>query len=290
METNENFVIYGDTDSCYITISPLIEKFIDKDKWESLSIEKKVEYINKIAKVVEKYVNTKSYENVQINSYNSQVKDFKISFNQESICKSFLIVAKKKYGYHLLSDEGHLVDKIKFKGLEIVRGETPIAIKPMLTKIMEMLLKNESDDNISKQIKEYKKELKSIKHPEEIAVNITINNISKYIKNGVPIKGTPFQLKGVSNYRMLLKELKIENEYEDIHDGNKAKVIYVKPNKFGISNITFDRWPSEFNKVLIIDYDTQVNKYFIKKIENILKAIGKESILNEKTSLKTFFI
>jgi hypothetical protein len=47
---------------------------------------------------------------------------------------------------------------------------------------------------------------------------------------------------------MLLKELDIENKYDDVHEGVKAKVIYAKKNPYNIKTITFNEWPKEFDR------------------------------------------
>lgn len=276
--------IYGDTDSVYISVGTLIGKYINEDKWNTLSDDQKVDYIDKIANVVAEYVNEKAFTELQQDTYNSPIEDMRIFYEQEVIAKTFVIAAKKKYGMFILSDDGHRVEKPKVKGLEIVQGSTPIAIKPMLTDILMMILKGYPDHEIKERIGKYKRELKSV-YPEEIAINISANNQHKYLKTGQPIKGTPAQVKGVYNYRLLLKELKIENKYEDIFDGARVKMVYLKKNPFGIDNISFvDRWPKEFNDVVQIDYGKQIKKHFEKKIESIFKAINKVDLLKEDNS------
>jgi hypothetical protein len=83
----------------------------------------------------------------------------------------------------------------------------------------------------------------------------------------------------VNNYRVLLKQLKLENKYEDIHSGAKAKVVYLKKNAFNVDVMSFLRWPSEFDKVVQIDYDMMIDKFFISKIEILLAPMKKTSLL-----------
>ena len=281
-----DYVCYGDTDSCYINIENFIlDNIKDKSKWAKIDNEKKIDIVLRISKQIESNINKRIYTETQKGDYNSQVKDFKIGFKQESIAQSALFIKKKKYAYWLVNDEGTPVDKISVTGLEIVRSDTAQAVRPMLKHIMEMILKLHPDEKISDQIQIYKKQLKKLQ-PEDLSANIGINNLNKYLGTGSPIKGTPWHVKGVHNYRVLLKELKLEDKYEDIHEGTKARVVYVRKNQFNIDSITFTIWPEEFNKVVSFDTDKMIEKFFLKKILTLLEPMNKESLLIENTKKK----
>lgn len=283
-----DYIIYIDTDSLFVNLGKWIEDSGLGEKWKTISDDDKVEIIKKISKVMEKYVDKRIFNETQLQDYNSQVKDFPITFKQEIIAKTMLAVSKKKYAYWLLNEEGIPTNEIKVTGLEIIRSDSSEAIKPRLKHVMEMIMKQESDEEITSQIRKYKKELLKL-DPEALAANIGINNIKKYIKGGTPIKGTPWHVKGVAGYRLLLKELGIENKYEDIKEGLKAKVVYVKKNPYGVETITFNEWPIEFNRIIQYDKDTMVEKFFIKKIRFLLIPINKEHILDCDDAFKAFF-
>jgi len=279
-------VIYGDTDSCYINIENFIlDNIKDKSKWLNMADELKIEIVQKISRTMEDDLNKRIFTETQKGDYNSQVKDFKIGFKQEIIAKSALFIKKKKYAYWVINDEGTPVDKISVTGLEIVRSDTAQAVRPMLKHIMEMILKLHPDEKISDQIQTYKKQLKKLE-PEDLSANIGINNIQKYLSTGSPIKGTPWHIKGVHNYKILLKELKLEDKYEDIHEGTKCRVVYVRKNQFNIDSITFTTWPKEFNKVVSFDTNKMIEKFFLKKISTLLEPMNKENLLREDTKKK----
>lgn len=279
------FVIYQDTDSEYCSIEKYIGKFINKDKWLFLSKEDRAKFISEIASEVSKYVNKKSFDILQKETYNTPIDNFRIVFEQESICESFLITGKKKYGYYITMEEGVLKDEVKVKGLEIVQGSTPVVIKPFLKEFLTLLLKNESSDNeLISFIDNAKNEIKKA-NSENIAYNISISNIEKYITNEGYMKGTPAQLKGVYNFRKLLEILNIKDKYEDIHNGDKVMVTYLVKNKFGFENISFKKWIPEFDKVIQVCYNTHIEKFFIKKIKTLLKPINKECLLSNKSNM-----
>jgi hypothetical protein len=115
-----------------------------------------------------------------------------------------------------------------------------------------------------------------------------VNNIKKYIGTGKPIKRTPWHVRGVHNYRILLKELGIDKKYEQIHEGEKAKVVYLKPNTYDLDIMTFQKWPTEFDRYLTIDYDLMIDKFFMNKVGFLLNPMGKESLLRSKETENVF--
>lgn len=285
----KDYVLYIDTDSLFLNINQFIlDNIENKDKWILLSDEKKVKIIRELSKIIENHVNDRTFKETQLIDYNSQVHDYKIMFKQEIVAKTALFVKKKKYSYWIVDEEGVPCDKLATKGLEIIRSDSAEAIRVKLKYVYEMIMKNEDPKILSKTIKKYKQELYNVP-PEAIANNISVNHINKYIGSGRIKKHTPYHVKGVFNYNLLLKELNLENKYEKIHEGNKAKVVYVKENPFKVDVITFTEWPREFNKYLVIDYETMIDKFFINKIRFLLEPMGQEHILKTNRSILDLF-
>ena len=282
-------VIYIDTDSLFVGLGRWIEDVGYGEYFNKLSDDRKIEYIKKISRAMERYIDNRIFNETQLLDYNSQVHDFKIAFKQEIIAKTALFVKKKKYAYWLRNDEGIPTNKIKVTGLEIVRSESAEAIRPRLKKVMEYIMKQKADNDISNLIRMYKKELSQL-DPESLAANIGVNGIKKYIGSGTPKKGTPWHVKGVWGYRLLLKQLGIEDKYEDIQEGLKAKVIYVKKNPYNINTITFYEWVPEFDEIIQFDSETMIDKFFVKKIRMLLDPINKESIIDsDMSAVNAFF-
>jgi len=284
----KDYVAYGDTDSLFVKLGEWIVDQGYKD-WNILNDDEKIELIKKISACMEQYIDNRIFNEIQLQDYNSQVDDFKIAFKQEIIAKTALFVKKKKYAYWLLNEEGVSKNEIKVTGLEIVRSDSSEAIRPRLKSIMEMIMKQYSDEEIGRTLRKYKKELNQL-DPEALAANIGVNGINKYLSMGSPKKGTPWHVKGVYNYRLLLKELGVQDKYEDIHEGLKAKVIYVKKNPYNIDTITFHDWPKEFNDVVQYDLETMIDKFFVKKIRLLLNPLNKEAIIDSNIdAIKAFF-
>lgn len=268
-----------DTDSLFVNLGKWIEDQGFKEYFNKLSDDRKIEYIQKISRVMESYIDNRIFNETQLQDYNSQVHDFKIGFKQEIIAKTALFIKKKKYAYWLLNEEGVPTDKMKVTGLEIIRSESAEAIRPRLKDVMDKIMRQAPDKEITRLIRKYKKELHKL-DPGDLAANIGINGIKKYLSTGVPKKGTPWHVKGVHGYRLLLKELGIQDKYEDIHEGLKAKVVYVKKNPYNVETITFHEWPKEFDNIIQLDKETMIDKFFVKKARFLLNPINKEAIID----------
>lgn len=286
-----DYIAYIDTDSLFIEIMAFLESVgITKEDWELLSDKIKIAYVIKLSSVIEAYVDKNAFEITQKESYNSAVDDFQIGFKQEIVCKKALFVTKKKYGYHVVNKEGINKDEISVTGLEIIRSDTPTVFRIALKDILGMILKGATDDELTDKIEEYKVSLKGSK-PEEISTNMGVKNLKKYIVDGISQKGAPFHVKGVANYRRLLKELGIQDRYRDIEEDSKNKVVYCRPNKWSIDTITYTIWPHEFTEAGVeVDFDRMLQKYFLGKCEILLDPINKLALLDESAQLmETFF-
>ena len=78
-------------------------------------------------------------------------------------------------------------------------------------------------------------------------------------------------------------------KYGDVGEGEKAKVVYLKPNSFGAESLTFIEWPKEFNQAILIDFDKMIEKSFINKIGLLLEPMNRMNLLNENEIILSAF-
>jgi len=278
----KNYVAYIDTDSLYLTVG----KFIEDNKltkFYDLPLDDKIKYLSKMVSVVTKYTNEQSKERTQKQDYNSPVTDFNIVFEPEKIALSALFTCKKKYATWTLLEDGKPKNAMSITGLEVIRGDSPGVVKPMIIHVLEMILKQEPDEELRETIEKYKSGLLSVT-PDEIAENKGINKLDKYLIDKVNWKkGTPHQLKGVANLNFFIKEFRLE-EVDVPLEGVKAKIVYLKKNRYGRECLSFYKWPKELEKHGIkVDYKKMIENNFFKKIENYLKYIKKLHLLNPQS-------
>jgi DNA polymerase elongation subunit (family B) len=286
----EDWVAYIDTDSLFIRLGDWLTIVIG-DAWLEAEDKDKISYIRGISHAIEQYVDARCFDEVQKLTYNSQVDDFRIAFKQEIIAKTALFVKKKKYAYWCVDEEGAPVDKMSVTGLEIVRSDSSEAVRGMLRTVTEMILKNVDENDIIDYISDCKKSLRTVL-PEEIAANIGVKNIGKYVREDHSWrKGTPWHVKGVANYRKLRDKFELHKDYDDMHDGIKIKVVYLKKNPYNMETMAFHRWPEQFNEAVQIDYDIMIEKFFVKKIKALLEPMGRVDLLEGemKKAISAFF-
>ena len=263
------YSFYSDTDSCYITLDPLVKKFYaDKSKTEIVAIldriceEKITDVINRSCKELAFYTNA---------------FDPKIIFKREAIADRGIWVAKKRYAINVYNNEGVSYDppKLKVMGLEIVRSSTPEVIRNSLKEAVRVAITTDQQ-TMQDYIDQYKKEFMQLP-PEDIAFPRGVNNLKKYSSaSHIYAAGCPMHVRGALLYNHYLKEKGIGNKYENIGEGDKIKFLYLRtPNPIKENCIGFiGKLPPEFLLTNYIDYDTMFEKSFIEPLNGIIEGMG----------------
>lgn len=263
------YSFYSDTDSCYITLDPLVKKFFTgKSKEEIVGLLDKI-CEEKITDVINKACN-------QLADYTNAFER-KIVFKREAIADRGIWVAKKRYALNVYNNEGvsYSEPKLKVMGLEIVRSSTPEPIRNVLKDAVKVAITKDEkalQDFILQARVEYMK-----LPPEEIAFPRGVNGLDKYSDNtNIYAKGCPMHVRGALLYNHYIKEYKVSNKYEAIQEGDKIKFLYLlTPNRIKENCIGFiGKLPEEFLLTKMVDYDTMWNKSFIEPLNGIIEGMG----------------
>lgn len=256
-------IIYGDTDSTYFVVPA-------KDKEEA------VEMSDFIAERV-----NKSYPKFMKHAFLCQpVFDKMIACGREIVGDNSIFVNKKLYTIHVVDNEGKAEDKIKTMGLAIKKTTLPKPIATQLTSFVKRLLIGEDWSTISRDVVDYKKELKNLDNLLEMGLPKGVNGLEDYYKKYLDDSGTnlPGHVAASIFYNMNLKE------YEDydnapISSGNKIKVYYLKKPEGRFKAIalptdleTVPEWFTE-NFINRLDVELQISKLVDDPLESILNAI-----------------
>lgn len=264
------YAFYMDTDSCYITLGLVVDKFF-KDK-----------PVESIVTILDKFCNDKLGVAIDKACYDLKVYtnafDQKVFFKREAIASNGFWTKKKRYAMNVYDNEGvrYTEPEMKVMGLEIVRSSTPEAVRDMLRESVRIVLQGTQED-VQKYTKDCKTKFYSLP-PEAIAFPRSINGLQKYaFVGGRFAKGTPAQVKGALVYNKTLKDKGVQGKYPEIGEGDKAKFIYLKsPNPIESPVIAFitSTIPSEFGLTGFFDYDTMWDTSFAAPLDKILSAIG----------------
>ena len=279
----EDYVIAADTDSIYLKLGPVIDKFFkdQSDKTKMISIMDKI-CEDKIQPFIDK-----SYQELAnyVNAYAQ-----KMQMKREALADRGVWTAKKRYILNVYNNEGvqYKEPQMKIMGLEMIKSSTPSAIREKMIDAVKIMMTG-NEEQVQKFIADFKEEFRRLP-AEEISFPRGINGLATY-SDSVTLykKGTPIHVRGAITYNHTLKQKNLTKKYPLIQEGEKIKFTYLKmPNTLKEDVIAYpSRLPKELELDEYIDYDVQFEKAFLEPIRVILNCMGWKT---EKTnSLDDFF-
>lgn len=194
---------------------------------------------------------------------------------REVIAERGLFIGKKKrYALSVIDDEGvrYETPKTKITGLAIKRSQTPKILKPLLEKIIPIILYKDNAQLVE-YINECEEKFMKMDY-RDISPIFSINNIDKYREGDKCRKGTPFNSRAAINYNNYIKDHNVN--MSPIIPGERAHVCYlVKENPLP-NDQTIIAFDDDLPKELIpyIDWDVLFEKNFIDIINTIIEPIG----------------
>ena len=271
-------IIYNDTDSSYVTISPLLKHmniplFMEAHSPATKNIVVKSEVYD-LVQDIEDYLN-KHIETWARNTLNTISPRF--VFKRESICDKGLFLQKKRYVLHKLDDEGDPCNTFKYTGVEVVRTTMPEPIKPHVKGIIENMIMTRDEAKTNEMFDEVYKIFSSLPI-EDIAFVMGIKDYDKYAMKAKDFtigKGTPIHVKSAIFYNELIEEFKISGTHESIGSGDKVRYFYVQqPNKYGCNSLAFKySMPEEFKQLFLVDYEKMFEKIIFQVIERFYESV-----------------
>ena len=267
----EDYVIASDTDSIYLNLGPLVNKFLASKSSDKAAI---VSLLNKICEEKLEPFIEKSYQ--ELATYVSAYEQ-KMSMKRENIADRGIWTAKKRYILNVWDSEGvrYKEPKMKIMGLETARSSTPAYFRDKLYAAFQIIISKNNDELITF-INGVRSETKERPY-DEVAFPRGVNNLSKYRHpTTIYSKGTPIHVRGALLYNWYVKKYKVEHKHPFIQEGEKIKFMYLKtPNPIHENCISFfGELPKEFGIEKYVDYQTQFEKSFLEPLKNVLQCIG----------------
>lgn len=270
----EDIFIYGDTDSNYITIHPILKKF-------NLNLLENNKKITKEAfKIIDEIDNKINTDIIEWSKKVHNSLDPKFVFKRETICDKAVFLEKKMYILHVIDKEGQKPkEPFLYKGIELARSSMSNEVKSLIKNVIESVVlsenKTDSDSIFIESYKKYKK-----MDIFEISKRQKVSDIEKYQSRSSGfniVKGCPVHVKASIYFNRLLTEYNIENLYPKITNGSKVKMFYVDKNKYNLSVISFiDDFPNIILNDIKPDYEKMFKKIVYPPIERLYKCIGWE--------------
>ena len=290
--TNDDYVIYIDTDSIFASAIPLVKKrFPDQELTETMMTQR----IMEICAEVQDYLN-KSYDYFGKKFCN--VDDHVFDIKQEVVAKTGLFITKKRYGLRIINDAGRKVNKTHVKGLDTIRSNFAVAMKDLLQKVLDDILADVPKEKIDERISIFKRNMHNLSY-DVMANPIGVKGIGKYeIRDSENAfsgykKGTPVHVKSAINYNSLIDYWYEGKKYGKITNGNKIKWVYLKENEFGFDTIAYKGYedpPQVLDMIRnYIDHSKMFEQAMSKKIGMFYKALNWGGVEDVTTSMNRFF-
>jgi len=267
----EDIVVYNDTDSCYITITPILKKLGIKLTDETGMVTKEAhDVVNDLDRVVN--IEVIKWAEKELNSI-----DPRFEFKREAIAGVGAFLQKKRYIIQVLDDEGVPVNKFKYVGVEIARSTTPKKVKELIKKTVETAFLTKDVKQTNTIFREAYEEFKQL-GVQDASFRRAVKDYEKYGKaaslSGFE-KGTPCHVKAAIAYNLLLKQHNLESKYEKINSGQKIKYFYATKNKYNLDAVAFVAdFPEEFKDIIKIDYNKMFDKIVAAPVESVYEAIN----------------
>ena len=280
-----DYVIASDTDSIYLNMGPLVDKFLSHKSDDKTKV---VQLLDKICEdKLEPFIE-QSY--TELADYVSAYEQ-KMIMKRENISERGIWTAKKRYILNVWNSEGvqYSEPKLKMMGIEAVKSSTPAPCRQMIKDGLKLMMSG-TEEEVIDFIDNCRKEFKALP-PEQIAFPRSVSDVVKYRSySDIYSKGTPIHCRGALLFNHYIKEKKLDNKYSLINNGEKIKFIYLKkPNIIQENVISFIQdFPHELGLDKYIDYELQFEKSFLDPLKSILDAIGWN--VEKTVNLDLFFV
>jgi len=279
----EPIIIYGDTDSLYISFTPLMQ---------SVGYEgDELKFILHVNGLFIKFL-FKDFLEVYAKQYHvKNLHDFEL----ETINKSALHIQKKHYINNVVWEDGVFYEDLTHfypKGVEIIKSSTPAFVRENIWEFIKYLFKNPGNVNI-REILKIMKDLKKqfmLADVEDISMTTSLSNYDQKViddQNGVEcVKGAHFSVKAAALHNYLLNKNSDYKTKVDLLRGGKVKFYYCKHSLGERFAYLRSFHPTEIvtKEGVQIDYDEQFSKTFLSIANRFINPIGLP-IINKRLSV-----
>ena len=304
-------IVYGDTDSCYFTVWPIIRDQVASGKLE-WNKETAIQLYDSIAD----QTNATFPEFMERAFHCPRKNGSIIKAGRELVGDRSLFITKKRYAINIYDKEGKRKDvggkmgQIKAMGLDLKRSDTPPFVQDFLYSVLESVLAGKTRDEVVELVKDFKWKLRVMPSYQKGSPK-SVNNLTMYanmaqaatkklntsIFNNSSNDGDvnmPGHVRASLNYNYLRK-LHGDNYSQQIVDGMRIIVCKLKDNPLGFTSVAYPvdelRLPQWFLD-LPFDDDEMERVLVDEKIDNLLDVLdwGMREATNINSTVNDLFV
>lgn len=290
---NNQIVVYGDTDSLYITFLPIMkslgfEKYYDTDYGKYFILHIDQVFVKKlITTLLDKYAEQFGVENLH-------------DFELETISKSALFLKKKHYLNNIVWEDGVHYESLSYfypKGVEIIRSSTPPFVRKNIYRVINYIFNDPEKVNINdiiKIVRGLRKEFE-MADIEDISMTTSCSNYNQKVLDDTisleTVKGAHFGVKAAAFHNFLLnKNNNYKTKYDFVKSG-RIKYYYCNHPMADVFGYLRSFHPIEIveKENVKLDVDTQFEKSFLGIINKFIEPLGLPKINKRLTVLTSLF-
>ena len=279
---DENHSFYANDilihNSQFISIRCITDYFRNTYNLPKRMIDWSDEYKLKLWDYVNNFVENDLNKFIQnlVGEYSHTTQPEVLRYSLEYIADTGIYESKKHYGVRKILDEGpQIVNKIKYSGIELKKGNISVPVKKILGDIYSGVL---CDGWTAVEFKKY------LNEAYDVFSKLTIDEISMWKGYGTEReaagflemqKGTTGIAKACTFYNQIIDHMKLGKMYDQILVGDKVRFLYVNPtNRYNINVLAYkpDQFPKEFHGIFEIDYNTMWDKLIIGTLKKFFTA------------------
>lgn len=252
-------IVYGDTDSCFISMGETsIEDMVKINKEYNIYLQT---YFRSFGVPDDKNIFELQFEKV-----------YKTIFFKR---KADGTGAKKKYAGRLIWKDGKEMDEFNVTGFESKRSDSPQCGRDLLADVLKMIVYESPKSDVDKYIEEFKRKLRKETPVEEIGLPIGLSKSVEEYANPIHIQAARYSNK---KHNAAIKK------------GDKIKYVFVKNNDSPVVAFKNGKlmWPG-----YTIDYTRMIARIVDMKIEPLYMGLGwtyKMEENKEQTTLINFIV
>ena len=284
-------IIYGDTDSVYFTVWPMVKAEVEAGNME-WNKDICVQLYDSIADSV-----NESFPSFMERAFHCpREMGAIIKGGRELVASQGLFIKKKRYAVLIYDLEGKRLDthdkpgKLKAMGLDLKRSDTPKTVQDFLSEILLDVLTGATREKIIEKVKEFKLAFKD-RPAWEKGTPKRVNNLTKYTAEEARLgkANMPGHVRAAMNWNNL-KRMHGDNYSGAIVDGMKTIVCKLKDNPLGYTSVGYPtdvlHIPDWF-KNLPFDDGLMETTIVDQKVENLLGVLDWQ--IAENTDISSTF-